>query len=220
VATDDLLSQQARALGDPTRLAIFRMVATAAEPVDVERLTAHVNTHPNAVRQHLAKLVSARLVQPAQTPIPAGRRRGRPRLAYEVHPSAAGRWQRVEPYEHLSTMLAEVVHTGLTPVEVGRRRAQPAGPDLEPAQAVKTVSGLMNELGFLPRVESDGGEVSITLRNCPFASAVLADGQAICELHLGMAQGALQGSTMAVVELVARDPREGNCLLRLGPRPA
>ena len=51
------------ALGDPTRHSIFRYVAAKRRPVDVAELTAHVGLHHNAVRQHLARLVDAGLVE-------------------------------------------------------------------------------------------------------------------------------------------------------------
>ena len=56
------LQEQARALGDPTRHAIFRYLADAGTPVDVAELTEHFGLNHNAIRQHLAKLVHAGLV--------------------------------------------------------------------------------------------------------------------------------------------------------------
>ena len=53
------LQEQARALGDPTRHSIFQYVADAGHPVGVAELTAHLGLNHNAIRQHLAKLVSA-----------------------------------------------------------------------------------------------------------------------------------------------------------------
>ena len=56
------LQQQARALGDPTRHAIFRYIADGDGPADVAEITAHFGLNHNAIRQHLAKLISAGLV--------------------------------------------------------------------------------------------------------------------------------------------------------------
>ena len=42
------LQEQARALGDPTRHAIFRYVADAGTPVDVAELTKHFALNHNA----------------------------------------------------------------------------------------------------------------------------------------------------------------------------
>ena len=112
------LQVQARALGDPTRHEIFQYVADADGAVDVAELTAHFGLNHNAIRQHLAKLVDAGLVVESTAP-PAGR--GRPRLCYVVDPSTESRWGVVGPYERLAMMLTEVVRSGDTPVEVGRR---------------------------------------------------------------------------------------------------
>jgi len=62
------LQRQARALGDPTRHQIFRYVADAGEPTGVAELTAHFGLNHNAIRQHVAKLVTAGLVREERAP--------------------------------------------------------------------------------------------------------------------------------------------------------
>ena len=83
------LAVQARALGDPTRHAIFRRLSEAAGPLTISELNEHIGLHHTAVRQHLAKLVAAGLVVEDVEPRTT---RGRPRLRYGVAPAAAGRW--------------------------------------------------------------------------------------------------------------------------------
>src|SRR5436190_7668299 len=112
------LQQQARALGDPTRHEIFRYVADAPMPVDVPELTEHFGLNHNAIRQHLAKLVDAELVTETTAPATG---RGRPRLCYEVAPAVESRWGVTGPYERLSLLLSEILRTGDSPVDVGRR---------------------------------------------------------------------------------------------------
>ncbi|MDQ1500165.1 MAG: hypothetical protein QOI86_3505, partial [Actinomycetota bacterium] len=73
------VQRQAKALGDPTRHAIFRAVADAAGPIDVATLTARFELNHNAIRQHLAKLCAAGLVIEEVGPSTG---RGRPRLQY------------------------------------------------------------------------------------------------------------------------------------------
>ena len=108
--TEPSLQHQARALGDPTRHAIFRHVSDAPAPVGVAELTQLLGLHHNAIRQHLAKLVEARLLVESSAR-PAGR--GRPRLLYTADPSTDSRWGVTGPYERLSVLLAEVVRSGL-----------------------------------------------------------------------------------------------------------
>jgi len=214
----DLLQKQAKALGDPTRLGIFRFIKGSALPVTVAALTEYAQLNHNAVRQHLAKLVEAHLVQESRVRTGG---RGRPRLVYELHPRAVTRWLDENPYERLSVLLAEVNRTGKTPAEVGHRAgtALPQ-PGADPETAVRDLTAMFADLGFLPEVATRSGGADVVLRNCPFASAVLRD-PAVCALHRGLAEGFLFGTQLEVVDLLARDPREAQCVLRLAPaRPA
>lgn len=215
------LQEQARALGDPTRHSIFRYVAAADAPVGVAELTSHLGLNHNAIRQHLAKLVDAALVAEATAP-PSGP--GRPRLVYSVDPGAESRWGVTGPYERLSVLLSEIIRSGETAVEVGRRagRAGRVTTD-DVAAAVEQVSDAMAREGFDPEVRPRPGGSDIVLRRCPFESTALADPATICQLHLGMAQGLTEGSAaIEVEELVAEDPRTANCrlVLHLGEQEA
>src|SRR5512144_2622486 len=124
------LQQQARALGDPTRYAIFEYVVHAAQPVDVAELTEYFGLNHNAIRQHLAKLVDAQLVTEGRA---TGGGRGRPKLQYRVHPGVESRWGVTGPYERLSVLLAEMLRTGDSAYDVGKRSVsrprQGAAPD-------------------------------------------------------------------------------------------
>ena len=215
------LQQQAKALGDPTRHAIFRMVAASPEPVDVAALTEHFGLNHNAIRQHLAKLVAADLVLESRA---ATGRPGRPRLTYVVDAAADSRWGVVGPYERLSQLLAEVIRTGDTPVEVGRRagRREAAERNLDgDAEAVVgAVCETIARQGFDPELQRTGDEVTVALRSCPFITTAAADPETVCAMHLGIAQGMTEGADGLVVdELVARDPRREACELRMHVEP-
>src|SRR5687768_14939055 len=112
MTTTTTLQEQARALGDPTRHAIFRHLADAGGPLGVAELTGQFAFNHNAIRQHLAKLVRAGLVIESKGPS-AGR--GRPPLVYEVDPGAEGQWGGTGPYERLSRLLIEVIRSGEAP---------------------------------------------------------------------------------------------------------
>ncbi len=207
------LQVQARALGDPTRHDIFRYLADAQVPIDVIELTDHFGFNHNAIRQHLAKLVDAELVCETRAE-PTGR--GRPRLRYSINPAAESCWGVAGPYERLSLLLAEIIRTGSTPVEVGRqagkRRTTGNAHDQEP---VSVLADQMARYGFDPTTRQRGDSVEITLRTCPFASAALFDPDTVCNLHLGLAQGAAESiGGLVVDELLPRDPRRANCRLR------
>jgi predicted ArsR family transcriptional regulator len=216
------LQEQARALGDPTRYAIFRYVADApAElPVGIAELTAHLGLNHNAIRQHLAKLCDAELVVEGKAQ-PSGR--GRPRLVYRVEPTADSRWGVVGPYERLSVMLAEVLRSGEAPVDVGRRSvavSESVAGALESAQSdpVQAVVDVMARDGFEPVVfRRAGGESEIVLQSCPFAAAAETDPATVCALHLGIAEGVadLTGGRVVVDDLIANHPRRAQCRLHL-----
>ncbi len=207
------LQEQARALGDPSRHEIFRHIAAADGPVDVATLTAHLGLNHNAIRQHLAKLVAAGLLVESTAPATG---RGRPRLRYVVDPGADGRWGVSGPYERLSVWLAEVLRSGESPVEVGRRvgrsRTGTPSPADDPAAQL---ADEMARHGFEPVLERDGDRVDVVLQNCPFVTTVLADRETVCDLHLGLAEGvAASIGGLVVEELVANDPRRAQCRLR------
>ncbi|HRE03950.1 MAG TPA: helix-turn-helix domain-containing protein, partial [Ilumatobacteraceae bacterium] len=59
---DQDVLRQSRALGDPTRYAVFAYLRDAPGGAGVAELTEHFGLNHNAIRQHLAKLVAASLV--------------------------------------------------------------------------------------------------------------------------------------------------------------
>lgn len=207
------LQTQARALGDPSRHELFRYIADAGRPVDIAELTAHLALHHNAIRQHLAKLVVADLVTEATAPRVG---RGRPRLVYTVDPSAESRWGVTGPYERLTLLLSEIIRTGETPVDVGRRAGrQVPVPANVVADPVACLVDAMERHGFEPAAKRRGRQVDIVLRACPFETTALADPDTVCGVHLGLAYGAADAlGGLVIDELVARDPRRGACRLR------
>lgn len=211
------LQQQARALGDPTRHAIFRYVADAGEPVGVAELTDHFGLNHNAIRQHLAKLLDAGLI--AETTVPSGGP-GRPRLLYEIDPSSESRWGVIGPYERLSLLLSEIIRTGDTPEAVGWRAGQEhRSAAVAPDDTIANMTDAMARMGFEPEVRRRGKHVDIVLDTCPFATTALADPDTVCSVHLGMAKGIADGTDTIVDELITKDPRRAKCRLRLHVEP-
>lgn len=219
--SDSLVRQQARALGVPSRYDLFGRIAGATVPVTVAELTAATGLHHNAVRQHLAVLVDARLVE-ADTEPPG--RRGRPRLRYRLAAGADGRWLRVGPYERLARLLLDVIRTGDSPFEVGRRegRREMAGVDAPtPLDAlIETMAGH----GFAPSTVVSDHDTLIVLDLCPYVRAAAVDPATVCDLHLGLAHGVADVvGGIEIDELVANDPHDAGCVLRCrttGAEPA
>jgi len=210
--TTPTLQEQARALGDPTRHAIFRQIVGLGRPVGVAELNEAFPLNHNAIRQHLAKLVTAELVLESRAPA-AGR--GRPRLVYEVHPAVEGQWGTTGPYERLSRLLVEIIRSGLDPEEVGRRAAGDFRVPSPSGDVVADVTAAMARQGFDPEVRAVRGGAEIVLHRCPFASAALADRATVCALHLGIAEGLTDGTDATVTSLVGYDPHKADCRLRV-----
>jgi predicted ArsR family transcriptional regulator len=178
--------------------------------VSIAELTRHLGLSHHTVRQHVAKLVDADLLDEETAPASG---RGRPRLIYRVSPTAAGRWGVTGPYERLSWWLAEVVRTGDSPREVGRRvgRRVATGDDPDPATAM---TAEMARHGFEPELHRTGERAELVLHACPFPTAVLADPAIVCELHLGLAEGLADAiGSVRVHQLVPHDPRQAGCEL-------
>ena len=210
--TTTTLQEQARALGDPTRHAIFRHVAAAGGPVGIAELTEHFAFNHNAIRQHLAKLVASGLVVESRR---LGGGRGRPRLLDEIDPAVEGRGGTTGPYERLSRLLVEIIRTGVDAEEVGRRAADRFRAPSAKGDAVADLGAAMARQGFDPEVRPGRDGADIILQSCPFATAALADRTTVCALHLGIAEGLVGETAATVTELVAYDPRTAGCRLRV-----
>lgn len=220
VSIPDEVQHQARALGDPTRFGIFRYVYDSGRPVAVAELTSYTQLNHNAVRQHLAVLVSAQLV--VEKTEERGRP-GRPRLLYSPSPEAERRWSRPTAAEVLAAMLAEVLATGESARQVGHRHGiEQARGQKEGVPPLSMLEDECVRLGCGPVLRRRGHRAEFVLARCPFESAASVNPDAVCDLHLGLAEGMAAGlGGIEVVALVAKNPRRGGCrlVIRL-PNPA
>jgi predicted ArsR family transcriptional regulator len=217
MVTPPTLQREARALGDPTRHAIFQAVAQAPVPLGVAELTERFGLNHNAIRQHLAKLVEAGLVMEARAKRGGP---GRPRLLFSLAPGVDSRWGVTGPYERISVLLTQVIRTGETPQEVGRQaglRLKETVPDT--VDGVETLVEGMARQGFGPEVHHHGGETEVVLQTCPFATTAEADPEIVCAVHLGIAQGLAEGTDAVIDGLDPEIPRIAGCRLHLHTRP-
>jgi predicted ArsR family transcriptional regulator len=212
------LQPEAKALASPTRNRIFRYVAEAAHPVGVAELTSFVGLNHNAVRQHLAVLVEASLVTEGTA---QSEGRGRPRLMYQLHPEAAGRWEAVGPYEYLAGLFAAALESGRSPREAGREAGRQTAAALEvDTEPLDVIEDQMRRGGFRPRRVVRGSKVDFVLARCPFEEVAAASPNAVCQLHLGLAEGLAEGlGGLSVDELVVKNPHRGGCRVALRRNP-
>lgn len=217
-------------------------VLDAGEVGTVARVAEAVGAHPNGVRRHLAALEDESL---AASTGPSGGGRGRPSLGYDVTPAgraalAAAAAPISAEYLAMAEAFADdladrdtepALHaraigrswgrrlaagpTRATPAQ-GRQRAAVA-PTPQATPAGDRVITLLDGLGFSPLRRPDG---DVALRTCPLLEAARAHPEVLCQMHLGLVQGAFAAYDGAGEggELRAFD-EPGACVLRLPAPP-
>jgi hypothetical protein len=106
-----------------------------------------------------------------------------------------------------------------TAVAAGRAAVARVGRGDDTFDALDTLQEALAGQGCEPQRLIKGRSIELALRRCPFEVAALADPDVVCELHRGLAQGMTEavGGPFRLLGLVARDPRDGDCRLRLSP---
>jgi predicted ArsR family transcriptional regulator len=213
VTLPSMTTAQARALGAPMRQAMMAFLADANRPATVAELTAHLGVNHNAVRKHLAQLVAAGLVVAERETRTAP---GRPKFLYRLAPHAVA--PNETAYERLAVLLATALASGEDPRVIGRRsevRATPPWTALgSPGSPVDELAARLAFDGFDPSVHRRGRRTDIVLGRCPFAAAATANPEAVCRLHLGLAEGSADAiGGLRVERLAAKDPRRAGCRL-------
>ncbi len=188
------------------------MLQRAPEGLGVRDLAQELGLHENTIRFHLAGLLEEGAVE-CRTAANSGP--GRPRLVYAA--SAASSPAGVRNYELLARILAGSVGAGagedapdVAAQAAGAAwgRAQTAGgsrPTRDEADAVGALMALLEEVGFNPQRETAAeAPAEIQLRHCPFLELAREHQEVVCSVHLGLMQGALEGSAapVAVRELI------------------
>ena len=219
VATPDhrvRLQRQARALGNPTRFALFEHVARVQSPVQVATLVDRFGLNHNVIRQHLAKLCEADLFVEEFAPRNGP---GRPALQYRLAPDAAATWRVSSPYEHLALLLLEMAAETLSPREVGRRagRRAAATGEMQRATPVDWLVDEMQSKGLEPQAVETATGVELVLRSCPFPGAGEAHRHIVCEIHRGWVEGFLEelGSDVRVGGMETESSDGARCIIRL-----
>ena len=180
---------------------------TAAELGEV------LGLHSTTVRFHLDQLLAAGLVS-AHFVRSGGA--GRPAKRYvivEGELALADRARSEGSFQVLAALLAEALDPEnverVTPEEAGeqwvrQRIAARAETSAAPGQArpatttgewlgkVGDIVDLLEEWGYTPELAVDGGDVTLTLRDCPFLDLARAHPAVVCGVHRGLLKGALR----------------------------
>jgi predicted ArsR family transcriptional regulator len=59
------------------------------------------------------------------------------------------------------------------------------------SEAVERLTATLAEIGFAPEAVTDGTQYQLRLRQCPFREVAENHQDVVCQLHLGLMQGAL-----------------------------
>lgn len=201
---------RAAALGDPVRRALYRFVASAAEPVGREAAAAAAGVAQHVAKFHLERLVKDGLLE-FEYRRPAGRGgpgAGRPAKLYrradvDVEVSLPER-----RYQLAGELLVEALSAKRDVRDVAMERGRVVG-----SKARRSRAGVVDVLvgcGYEPR--ADGRDV--VLENCPFHALARTNPELVCGMNLAFVEGVVEGT--GVKKLCPHlDPNEGRCCVRL-----
>jgi len=197
-AAAELDAELHRALSDPSRVHILKVVQGAEAPLDARELGTRVGLHVNTVRSHLRVLAEAGLVSARRE---ARTRPGRPRVLYEA---TAEPLDAPAPVSY--RLLAQILASSLAGSERDpSARAEEAGrawgahlvdrpppfTSISKEKTIDQVVRLHEEHGFSPELRRAPCGQEIVLKRCPFHEAATTYPTVICSLHLGLVRGAL-----------------------------
>jgi predicted ArsR family transcriptional regulator len=201
------------ALDDPTRRAVFDLVARAGTAVGRDAAAAALGISRRIAALHLDRLAGQGLlaVEYRRPPGRGGPGAGRPAKLYrrvedEVAVSVPDRH-----YDLVGGLLAAAVTesagTGAPVEEVLHRTAYEAG--RSSGAAAGSLLGALEDAGYEPR-EDDG----LTLGNCPFHRLAQQFTALVCGVNLHLLRGVVDGAGDRR-HLAVLDPGPGRCCVRL-----
>jgi predicted ArsR family transcriptional regulator len=214
---------------DSGRLRVLDLLRSSPGPLTVTDLAMASGLHPNTVRFHLNRLVTAGLVT---REIEQHHGPGRPRLRFTAVVQRDTDGDR-RSYRLLADMLAGYVadtsaDAAAQSVELGRTWGRYLATRPAPAQRVTEAESLrellrvLDDIGFAPLLaEDDEQQMRVLLRHCPFLEVATAHREVVCSLHLGVMQGVL-AEQRAPVETTSLQPfvEPSLCVARLSRRTA
>jgi predicted ArsR family transcriptional regulator len=183
-----------KALGDETRYAMYRELATATSPLSAQDLAERLGLHANTVRLHLDRLREVGLVDAEA--VHRGTV-GRPQHRYFLAAGAPG--LGFDPPAHallagLLAALAERIGADTDDAaDTGHAWGVEAGRRTRSRSCLQALEAELRRLGFEPAVEpGDGtaeGAARVEFLHCPFRELAEAYPELVCNLHRGLCEG-------------------------------
>jgi predicted ArsR family transcriptional regulator len=183
-----------KALGDETRYAMYRELATSTAAMSAQELADRLGLHANTVRLHLERLREAGLVD--VQPVHRGTV-GRPQHLYFLAAGAPGLGFDPPAHALLAGLLAALAERmgaeSLDAADTGRGWGRDAGRRTRTRSCLRALEAELTRLGFEPAVEPADGEheggVRIEFLHCPFRELAEAYPELVCNLHRGLCEG-------------------------------
>jgi predicted ArsR family transcriptional regulator len=183
-----------KALGDETRYAMYRELATSTRPLSAQELADRLGLHANTVRLHLDRLRETGLVEAEAMHRGTV---GRPQHLYSLAPGAPTLGFDPPAHALLAGLLGALAeHVGATPedaTEIGEQWGAELTRRTRSRSCITALADELDRLGFEPAVgPGDGtaeGAVRIEFLHCPFRELAEAYPELVCSLHRGICEG-------------------------------
>lgn len=220
----DRLYETARALGEETRFKVYRAICVSDDPVGVSTLAQAFSLHPNAIRQHLARLEQAGLVVSRADREGGGA--GRPRRLFEPSPQPLEFAHPPHSMRALVAVLAEAVDSlpsdHRTLVRFGRgwgrswatrrkRELNGSAPRSRRGRA-ELLAGELRDWGWRPSTVRESGRLRLSTGHCLFRDVIGAETNGRC---CALEEGLLTGLVEALLNGHARVIRAKGCRLQV-----
>mgnify|MGYP001351307465 CR=1 FL=1 len=200
------------------RREVLDVLRDAGVPLGVTDVAERLGVHANTARFHLDALAADGAVERA-VERPSGP--GRPRTVYTPRPGmdrGGARGYRLLAQMLLSRLAADGDRGRAEAARAGREWGRflvdrpPPFRRTTGEQAADRLTALLDDLDFAPKPDGD----VIRLRHCPFLELAEEYGPLVCDVHLGLMQGAL-AELDAPVEADRLEPfaEPGTCLAHL-----
>lgn len=210
------LYETARALGEETRFRIYRHLSVSETPTSVSDLAEAFSLHPNAVRQHLARLEQAGLV--VSRPHREGGA-GRPRRLFQRSPERQVLGRSPRPLGALVSVLADalddlpagrddLVAFGRTWGRAwARRRKRENGAPRSRQARVQLLAGELAHWGWNPSTSVEDSAIRLETRRCLFHASRPGRPDRCCILEEGLLGGLTDGLLNGRAEVSVRGCR-------------
>jgi predicted ArsR family transcriptional regulator len=215
-----------KALGDETRYAMYRELATSTRALSAQELADLLGLHANTVRLHLDRLREVGLVD-----VEAVHRGtvGRPQHLYSLAAGAPGLGFDPPAHALLAGLLAALAErVGADPddaAETGHAWGQDVARRTRTRSCLHALATELDQLGFEPAVSpGDGpaeGAVRIEFLHCPFRELAEAYPELVCNLHRGICEGVVDAVGGGSIEEFATlyDPEPCHVTVAVGYPP-